>query len=152
MHRAHLYLLALFALFTGGVFMPSVHASGSTGAAGTGKTQLFPAHVSAVVAGLQPVGRLAATNRLNLAIGLPLRNQAALAQLLQELHDPAHPNYRHYLTPEEFAARFGPTEQDYQAVIAFAQANGLTVGKAHPNRTLVDVSGSVADIEQAPCM
>ena len=37
------------------------------------------------------------------------------------------PNYHHYLTPEQFTERFGPTEQDYQAVIAFAKANGLTV-------------------------
>ena len=53
------------------------------------------------------------------------------------------------LTPEEFAAKFGPTEQDYAAVIVFAQANGLAVRGTHPNRTLLDVSGSVADIENA---
>ena len=111
--------------------------------------QLLPAHVSAAVARSPAVERLAATNRLNLAIGLPLRNPDALARLLRELYDPAHPNYRHYLTPEQFAARFGPSEQDYQAVIAFAQANGLAVRHTHPNRALVDVTGSVADIEQA---
>jgi subtilase family serine protease len=105
--------------------------------------------VPAVLAGLEPIGRPAATTRLNLAIGLPLRNQQALAQLVQQLSDPAHPDYRHYLTPEEFAARFGPTEQDYQAVIAFAQANGLAVSSTHPNRALLDVGGSVADIEKA---
>ncbi len=111
--------------------------------------QLLPDRVSAVVAHLQPLGRLAATNRLNLAIGLPLRNPDALSRLLEQLYDPASPNYHHYLTPEEFAAQFGPTEKDCQAVIAFAQANGLTVRREHPNRTLVDVSGSVADIERA---
>ena len=69
--------------------------------------------------------------------------------MLKELYDPAHPNYRHYLTPDEFAARFGPSEQDYQAVMAFAQAQGLVVRQTHPNRTLLDVSGSAADIERA---
>src|ERR1035437_8654167 len=112
--------------------------------------QLLRGHVPAVLAGLEPIGRPVATTRLNLAIGLPLRNQQALAQLVQQLSDPAHPDYRHYLTPEEFAARFGPTEQDYQAVIAFAQASGLAVSSTHPNRTLLDVSGSVADIEKSP--
>jgi len=111
--------------------------------------QLLPSHVSAAVARSQAVGRLGATNRLSLAIGLPLRNQEALKQFLAQLYDPAHPNYRRYLTPEEFTAKFGPTEQDYQAVIAFAQANGLTVTGRHPNRTLLDVKGSVADIEEA---
>ena len=103
----------------------------------------------AVVARLQPIARLPGTSRLRLAVGLPLRNQPGLAQLLQQLSDPAHPNYRHYLTPEEFAARFGPTEQNYQALIAFAQAKGLAVRQTHPNRTLLDVDGSVTDIERA---
>jgi len=82
--------------------------------------QVLASRAPAVAARLQPIERLAGTNRLKLAIGLPLRNQPALAQLLRQLSDPAHPNYRHYLTPAEFAARFGPTEPDYQAVIAFA--------------------------------
>jgi uncharacterized repeat protein (TIGR03803 family) len=86
---------------------------------------------------------------LNLAIGLPLRNQEALTNRLRQIYDPASPNYRHYLTPEQFTEQFGPTEKDYQAVISFAKANGLTVTATHPNRMLVDVSGSVTDIERA---
>jgi uncharacterized repeat protein (TIGR03803 family) len=98
---------------------------------------------------LQPVGRLPGANRLNLAIGLPLRNQAELTALLEQLYDPASPQYRHYLTPEQFTERFGPTPQDYEAVIAFAKAHGLSVTGTHPNRTLLDISGAVLDIEQA---
>ena len=111
--------------------------------------QRLHGHVPGAVGHLQPLGRFANTNRLSLAIGLPLRNQQALDSLLQEIYDPASPNFHHYLTPEQFAERFGPTEQDYQAVIAFAKANGLTVIGTHPNRLLVDVKGSVADIEKA---
>ncbi|MGA2248150.1 MAG: immunoglobulin domain-containing protein, partial [Verrucomicrobiota bacterium] len=98
---------------------------------------------------LQPTGRLPGTNRLNLAIGLPLRNREALTNLLRQIYDPACPNYRHYLTPGQFTERFGPTEEDYQAVIAFAKANGLAVTARHPNRMLVDVNGAAADIEKA---
>jgi hypothetical protein len=73
--------------------------------------QMLNGHVPAAIARfqLQPVSRLPATNRLNLAIGLPLRNEAALDKLLSEIYDPASANYHRYLTPEEFAARFGPT-------------------------------------------
>ena len=39
--------------------------------------------------------------------------------------------------------------QDYQAVIAFAQANNLTVTYEHSNRVILDVSGTVADIQSA---
>jgi subtilase family serine protease len=83
-----------------------------------------------------------------LAIGLPLRNQAGLTTLLQQLNDPASPNYRQWLTPEQFTERFGPSEEDYQAVVAFAKANGLQLTGTHPNRAVLDVEGSVADIEK----
>jgi uncharacterized repeat protein (TIGR01451 family) len=106
-------------------------------------------HVPAAVSRLRASGRLQGATNLNLAIGLPLRNQAALDSLLKQLYDPASPNYHQFLTPDEFTARFGPTEQDYQKVINFAKAAGLTVTKTHGNRVLVDVSGKVSDIEKA---
>jgi hypothetical protein len=117
--------------------------------AGAAGRQVMHGEVPAVTAHLQPMGQPSGTNHLSLAIGLPLRNQAALNNLLQEIYDPASTNYHHYLTPEQFAERFGPTEQDYQAVIAFAKANGLTIKGTHPNRMLVDVDGPVATFEKA---
>ena len=129
-----------FWLLSAGVF-PAV-------AADPGR-QMLHGHVPGVVAHLQSVGLLPASQRLNLAIGLPLQNEAALDVFLQQLYDPASPNYHHYLTPEQFTEKFGPTEQDYQKVIAFAQANGLAVTATHGNRVLLDVSGSVADVERA---
>ena len=106
-------------------------------------------HVPAAVKFLTPTGHLPGTNQLQLAIALPLRNQAALSNLLHELYDPASPNFHHYLTPEQFAERFGPTEADYEAAAAFANANGLRVTMRHPNRVLLDVEGSEADVERA---
>ena len=97
---------------------------------------------------LAPVERLTTSTNLDLAICLPLRNQDALTNLLQQQYEPTSPQYHHWLTPEEFTAKFGPTEQDYQAAIEFARANGFTVTKTHPNRTLLDVRGSVANIER----
>src|SRR5271156_4815694 len=76
---------------------------------------------------LKPVDRLPATNVLHLAIGLALRNEAALDSLLQQLYDPASPNYHRYLTLEQFTEQFGPTESDYEAVKNFARTNGLSV-------------------------
>ena len=54
------------------------------------------------------MGRLQAVQRLNLAIGLPLRNRQALTNLLEAVCDPASPRFRQYLTPEQFAAQFRP--------------------------------------------
>ncbi len=97
---------------------------------------------------LEPVGRLASTKNLNLVISLPLRNQGTLTNLLKQQYDPTSPEYHHWLTAKAFAEKFGPTEQDYQAAIEFAKANGLTITGTHPNRTLIDVRGSVANIER----
>ena len=110
---------------------------------------LQSSHVPPVVKELLPVGRLTTSQNLRLAIGLPLRNPTALTNLILQIYDPASPNYRRYLTPKQFTEMFGPTEQDYQAVITFAQANGLRVTAHHPNRMLLDVAGSVPDIEKA---
>lgn len=112
--------------------------------------QALHGHVPPAVAKyhLQPFGELPATRMLQLAIELPLRNEAALDDLLRQIYDPASPEFHHYLTPEQFAAQFGPTEQDYQAVIAFVEAKGLKVTGRHLNRVVLDVSGPVADIQR----
>jgi uncharacterized repeat protein (TIGR01451 family) len=106
-------------------------------------------HLPRAAVNLSPVSRLSASQHLSFAIGLPLRNQDALSNLLQQIYDPASANYHRFLTPEEFTERFGPTSQDYEAVAAFARSNGLSISTRHPNRVLLDVEGSVADIEKA---
>jgi hypothetical protein len=113
------------------------------------QTQFVQGHVPDVVTRLQPAGRPAATEVLQLVIGLPLRHRDALTNLLQRLYDPASPDYHHYLTPAQFTERFGPTEADYQAVIHFAKAHGLEVSATHSSRKLLDVQGKVSDVEKA---
>lgn len=95
------------------------------------------------------VGHLPATQTLNLALTLPLRNEGQLQQLLQQLYDPTSSQYRHFLNVGQFTDQFGPTTADYDKVIAFATKYGLTVTNTSPNRLVLDVSGSVAQIEQA---
>ncbi len=93
--------------------------------------------------------RVPGTNRLSLAIGLPLRNQPELAALRAQLHNPVSPNYHQWLTPEEFTSRFGPTEADYARLQAWMTAKGLHITQTHANRLVLNVEGSVANIEKA---
>lgn len=107
-------------------------------------------HVPSVVTRATPVGPLNGDQHLRLAIGLPLRNREALTNLLHDLYNPASTNYHHYLTPEQFTAQFGPTEVDYQAVVAFARTNGFALtNEVHRNRMLLDVDAPVSVIEKA---
>ena len=111
--------------------------------------KVLAGHVPRELSLLKANGRLAATNQLRLAIGVPLRDPAGLDDFLAQVSDPASPNYRHFLTPEELAARFGPTEADYQAVNDFARTNGLTVTATYVNRLVLDVAGPAASVEKA---
>jgi len=106
-------------------------------------------HVPLAVRRQQALGVVSTASELNLAIGLPLRDTNGLQEFLIGLYDPASTNYGHYLTPDEFAKRFGPSESDYAAVIDFAKTNHLRLTRTHGNRMLLDVSGSVGDIENA---
>lgn len=106
-------------------------------------------HVPAAVFGGASIGSLPASQRLKLAISLQTRNAAALDQLLQQLYDPGSANFHQWLTPAQLAEKFGVTEQDYTGVMKWAKDNGLTVTTAHPNRLVLDVEGTVSDIERA---
>jgi subtilase family serine protease len=95
------------------------------------------------------LNQLAAAQEMRLAIVLPLRNSAELEQLLDKLNDSRSPLYRHYLSVPEFTERFAPTQEDYDAVVGFAKANGMTVTNVSPNRLVVDVGATVASVEKA---
>ena len=97
----------------------------------------------------QSVGRLPAGQVMRLVLVLPLRHQPELENFLQELYDPSSPSYRRFLTVEEFTAQFGPSQEDYDAVIQFAKANGLVVVGTSRNRMNVDVEARVGRIEKA---
>ena len=114
---------------------------------GQAQRQTLQTHLA--VGGIQPLGRVPGSQQLRLAVSLPLRNEEELNSLLQELHDPNSPNYRQYLSVQQFTERFSPTAADYERVIGFAQAHGLQVTHTFVNRLVVDVSGPVAAIEQA---
>ncbi len=113
------------------------------------KLQTVSGHVPDILKSIQPVGRLDLRERLKLSIGLTPRDEQGLDTFIEQLYDPASPACHHYITPEQFAARFGPSKQDYEALSDFAKANGLNVIHQHSNRVVLDVDGAVADIEKA---
>jgi subtilase family serine protease len=113
--------------------------------------RLLTSHTrEAVRTGQAPlVGRMPADQNMRIVLVLPLRNQDELESLLSDLYNPASPSYHQFLTVDEFAARFGPTQADYDTAIAFARDNGLNVVGTSRNRVNIDVAGPVANIERA---
>jgi kumamolisin len=93
--------------------------------------------------------RLPESQTMRVVLVLPLRNQAELDNLLQDLYNPSSPSFHKFLTVDQFTAEFGPTQEDYDTTIAFAQENGLNVVGTSSNRVNLDVTGPVANIEKA---
>jgi subtilase family serine protease len=117
-------------------------------AASAQERQQLRTHMAAT-AGTQTMGRLPATQQMNVAMTLQLRNEAQLQALLQDLYNPSSPNYRKFLSVSEFTAQFAPTEADYEAVVNYATAHGLTVTHKAANRLVVEVSGPTSAVEEA---
>jgi subtilase family serine protease len=95
------------------------------------------------------MGAVSLQQPLRPVIQLPLRNQAALTQLLHDLYDPTSRQYHKYLSVSDFTERFAPTASDYAAVVAWAKKNGLKVIATTPNRRLVAVEGSTDKVNRA---
>jgi subtilase family serine protease len=94
------------------------------------------------------VSRVSGSTQMTLTIGLQVANTAELEKAAADIADPKSPSYRQFLTPEQFADRFGASAADYQSVLDWAAANHLTA-QAHRNRFVATVTGNVADIESA---
>jgi subtilase family serine protease len=95
------------------------------------------------------VGHMSANQTLHIQIILQQRNQAELKEFLREQQDPTSPNYRKTLTVDQFTEQYGPSRADYEAVKSFARQNGLEILSGSRNRMLLQVRGSVANIEKA---
>ena len=95
------------------------------------------------------VGPADAQQQLNLSVGLQLRNRSDLASLLSDLNNPRSSRYHQYLTPQEFAALFGPTADQVQQVKDYLQQQGLTVTNVAPNGLLIDATATVSQAEAA---
>jgi subtilase family serine protease len=112
---------------------------------------LMTRHVrDAVVNGqAQLIGKLPATRTLRFDIALPLRDRAGLQNFVQEVQDPASPFYHKFLTPQEFTARFGPSQQDWDALVAFAKVSGFEIISGDIKGRDLRLTGTVANIEKA---
>ena len=87
--------------------------------------------------------------RMILSLQLAPEKSAALERYLAELHDPASPNYQHWLTPEEFRKRFAPGPEDIKAVTGWLISHGFTIEEVARGGTWINFSGPVSLVERA---
>jgi len=113
--------------------------------------QLLTRHVRDEVTNgrAQLVGQLPASQTLRFDIVLPLRDRTGLQNYIQEIQDPTSPSYHQFLTPQEFTVRFGPSQQDWDALVAFAKASGFQIISGDLEGRDLRLTGTVANIEKA---
>jgi len=128
----------------------TLHAGAEQSVISNSQLVRLPEHVpSKAIANAVLLKNLDSNAELPVTFILPLRNQKELEKLVVSIHNPADQQYGKYITSEEFVERFAPSQEDYDKVIAYTKTLGLTVTDTHPNRTLLNISGSSSSIEKA---
>ncbi|MFZ0197979.1 MAG: protease pro-enzyme activation domain-containing protein [Candidatus Sulfotelmatobacter sp.] len=75
--------------------------------------------------------------------------QQNLNNLLAQQQDRSSPNYHKWLTPAQFADRFGMTKGDISRVVTWLESQGFTVASVSNSRNQVSFDGTVAQVEAA---
>ena len=77
------------------------------------------------------------------------RQQADLNRLVPAQRDPASADYHQWLTPEQYADRFGPSVTDLTRVTAWLRSAGFTIEYTARGRDWVAFSGTAAQVQSA---
>jgi uncharacterized repeat protein (TIGR01451 family) len=88
-------------------------------------------------------------DRITLMLKPATDQQAALEMLLRDQQDPASPNYRAWLTPEQYADRFGLSPADIDKIVVWLQSQSLSVDEVARGRNWIAFSGGVAQVQAA---
>ena len=87
--------------------------------------------------------------RMSLTFSLTAAQQANLKQLLSDQQNRRSSNYRHFLTPEQYADRFGLNTADIAKVTQWLENNGFSNIQAARGRGSISFSGNVAQAQSA---
>ena len=96
-----------------------------------------------------PVEGSRALGRMLLVLAPSADQQVQLQQLLEDQHNRQSPNFHHWLTPAEFGARFGATDNDVQRLVTWLQAEGFTIERVAGSKRWIEISGSASQVEKS---
>ncbi|GHO46739.1 S53 family peptidase [Ktedonospora formicarum] len=105
-------------------------------------------HIAPVLKQYKPMHAANEQQPMNLALSLRLRNEAELDALIAAQNNPNSSLYHHYITPQYFEQRFAPDQQSVQRVASYLRDSGLQVTGISSNSQLINVSGSLSQVEK----
>ena len=88
-------------------------------------------------------------NRMLLVLNRDPQQDFALRKLLDDQQDKNSPNFHRWMTPAQFGAQFGATDQDIQLVTGWLQTHGFQIDRVSNGRSVIEFSGVESQVEQA---
>jgi pseudomonalisin len=96
-----------------------------------------------------PLGLVASSTPMHLAVGLRLQNQSALVQYTRAVNDPANSLYGNWLTVDQFVAAYAPTSAQVQTVVNYLSSSGFSNIQVEPNNLFVTTDGTPVQVQNA---
>ena len=138
-------------------FLPIVFSAGQI--LGQASSENANAAPVTLLGTLHPLARAAAdrgmvslsapSGRILLMLQRPADKEAALQQYLIDVNTPASSTYRHWLKPDEFGHRFGPSDDSIHAVDTWLASLGFTITRHSHSRSFIEFTGTVGQLNQA---
>lgn len=88
-------------------------------------------------------------DRMLLVLQRSAEQESALRDLLEQQQDNSSRNFHKWLTPDQFGQEFGPADQDIQILTSWLVSHGFQSIKVSRGRTVVEFSGTAAQVETA---
>jgi subtilase family serine protease len=86
---------------------------------------------------------------ITLMLAPTAQQHAALLELLAQQQEKTSPNFHKWLTPEQFADRFGLTQSDIGKITAWLAAQGFTLEKPARARNWITFDGTAGQVQAA---
>lgn len=105
--------------------------------------------VTPAIASGKDLGTIDPTTKMQIHVGLVMRDLTGLEAYADAASDPRSPLYRQWLTPEQIADQFGADYSQTQQLIGYLKGKGLNVVLADRQRIGLTVEGTAAQMQSA---
>ncbi len=95
------------------------------------------------------LGAAPLNDRFRALMGFPIRDFEGLTAAIDDIYDPASPNFRNYMTAQEWIDTYSPSELDFHLVKLWIESKDMEVGYEATNRLMFQFTGTVAQFNEA---
>ena len=95
------------------------------------------------------VGHTNPNRTLHVSVSLPYGDPAGMQAFVDSVSNPASPNYRNFITPDQVGQRFGLSQDKVTEVASYLKSQGFKIDLVGKNRLSILATCSVAQAESA---